>query len=204
MLRQRTLKLNKLLSLGVMPEDKILDVGIAYSEYSPFDNFLEKKYPFPEKITALAIGHTETFRKNYPKTNITEYAGGVFPFNDNDFRLAHSNAVIEHVGDIDKQIQFAKEIYRVSKIVFLTTPCRWFPIEIHTHLPFFHYLPKAIFDRILCGVGKQWASGDYMHLLSKNKLKTILQAAAISNYRIETMWFLGFPNQYIVIIKKKE
>jgi SAM-dependent methyltransferase len=198
----RRKKMNRFLSLGILPNDTILDIGIANVEYSPFDNFLEKYYAFPGQITALSIDKADLFRNKYPQVNVIEYSGGTFPFRDNEFNIAHCNAVIEHVGGIGKQIQFVKEIYRVSIKSFLTTPSRWFPIEIHTHLPLLHFLPKNIFDWVLHKIGKQWASGEYMHLLSKKQLKNILRAADISNFCIETIRFFGFPNQYIVIIGK--
>ena len=35
------------------------------------------------------------------------------------------------------------EALRVGRRVFLTTPNRWFPIEVHTRLPLVHWLPEA-------------------------------------------------------------
>ncbi|HBG49577.1 MAG TPA: SAM-dependent methyltransferase, partial [Cyanobacteria bacterium UBA9971] len=36
-------------------DDTILDVGFNETEYSQVDNFLEKNYQYPEKITALGL-----------------------------------------------------------------------------------------------------------------------------------------------------
>jgi hypothetical protein len=33
--------------------------------------------------------------------------------------------------------------------VFVTTPNRWFPLEVHTLLPFVHWLPAEARDRLL-------------------------------------------------------
>ena len=38
-----------------------------------------------------------------------------------------------------------------------TTPNRWFPVEVHTRLPFVHWLPEAAADRVYDLVRKPWA-----------------------------------------------
>jgi hypothetical protein len=65
-------------------------------------------------------------------------------FDDRSFQIAHSNSVVEHVGDWERMIQFAKELSRVSQAYFIQTPNYWFPIEPHCMTPFFHWLPKPI------------------------------------------------------------
>jgi hypothetical protein len=65
-------------------------------------------------------------------------------FRDKSFHIAHSNSVVEHVGDWGRMIQFANELSRVSQKYFVQTPNYWFPIEPHCLTPFFHWLPKRI------------------------------------------------------------
>ena len=70
--------------------------------------------------------------------------GCKLPFASRSFDWVFSNAVIEHVGDWQKQKQFADEIRRVAaKGYFVTTPNKYFPIEPHTLLPFYQFLPPA-------------------------------------------------------------
>jgi len=76
-----------------------LDVGFSEEEFSGTDNFLERHYPYPEMITALGVDVPVTFRDRYPSVTAVHYKGGVFPFEDNQFDVAWSNAVLEHVGD---------------------------------------------------------------------------------------------------------
>ena len=177
----------------------ILDVGAADEEYSPIDNFLEKHYPYPENITALSIYPLNLFRERYPGINAVTYSGGRFPFADKQFSIAHSNAVLEHVGEKAAQILFLEEIERVSLMFYLTTPAREFPIEQHTRFPLVHWLPKPTFDKLAVCLGKPWAAGDYMHLLSKRALRELLREARVKNYRIVTQGFGFLPLSYLVL-----
>jgi SAM-dependent methyltransferase len=178
---------------------RILDVGYSENELSDTDNFLEKHHPYPENLTALGIDLPTQFRQRYPKVNVVQYPGGRFPFADQAFDLCWSNAVIEHVGDRPKQLGFLREIKRLSRRAFITTPNRFFPIEVHTRTPLLHYLPKRIFERYLAWVGKAWATGDYMYLLSLGELKALLSRAGISDYKIFRNRLAGFTMDYVVI-----
>ena len=62
-------------------------------------------------------------------------------FNENAFHIAHSNSVLEHVGDWDRMQRFAAEVSRVAQCFFVQTPNYWFPLEPHCMTPFFHWLP---------------------------------------------------------------
>ncbi len=63
--------------------------------------------------------------------------GRELPFADGAFDLGFSNAVVEHVaGGREGQRRFVHELCRVAQRVFVTTPNRWFPLEVHTLLPF--------------------------------------------------------------------
>src|SRR5262245_29480392 len=157
------------------PDDRILDVGFSDREYSSMDNFLEKNYPFPSNITALGVDDPVEFPQRYPAVRVVQYDGRIFPFSDGEFDVAWSNAVIEHVGTAatsrESQIRFIRELIRVSRRVYFTTPNRWFPVEVHTRTPLLHWLPKPYFDRYLRRRGKEWAAGDYMTLLSEGDLR---------------------------------
>jgi hypothetical protein len=63
------------------------------------------------------------------------------------------------------------EALRVSRRVFITTPNRWFPIEVHTKLPLVHWLPDAIAGRAYDLAGKSWAREN--HLLGPRELRSL-------------------------------
>lgn len=179
---------------------KVLDVGFNDVEYSSVDNYLEKKYPYQKNITALGIQGSENFHKNYPLATIILYNGDTFPFENKSFDICWSNAVIEHVGTYEKQLLFIKEMCRVSKKIFFTTPNRLFPIEIHTRTPFLHLISYKLFEKYLILIGKKWATGNYMNLLSKKNIVELLDAANVSNYEIRRNKIVGFTIDFTIII----
>jgi SAM-dependent methyltransferase len=93
------------------------------------------------------------------------------PFPADSFDIVFSNAVIEHVGDRKRQETFVREASRVGRRVFLTTPNRWFPVEVHTRLPLVHWLPSDIADRVYDLAGKSFAKDN--HLLGPGDLRSL-------------------------------
>ena len=178
---------------------KILDVGASEKEYTENANILEKKYPYPENITVLGIDHYIEFCKKYPKVKTVTYEGEGFPFKDKEFDICWCNAVIEHVGNRDKQERFLKNIQRVAKMSFVTTPNRYFPFEVHTRIFLLYYLPKGLFDKILNKIGKSWATEDYMHLLGLRDIKKLLRNCGINEYKITKNKVLGFTIDYVIM-----
>jgi len=120
-------------------------------------NFFEELYPWRDRITGVGLHDGEGFRQRYPEIAYLQADGCALPFGDGAFDVAFSNAVLEHVGDTDRQRAFVAESVRVSRRVFLTTPNRWFPVEVHTRLPFVHWLPETGAHRAYDLAGKPWA-----------------------------------------------
>ena len=186
--------------LNPSENDLLLDVGFCNLEFSEVDNFLEKNYPYPHNITALGIENGDLFRERYPLVTTCIYDGNNFPFENNTFDIGWSNAVLEHVGDEERQIRYLKELCRTCKKVYFTTPNRFFPIELHTRLPLIHWLPKKAFDRLISFTPKSWAAGEYMFLLSYRQLKKQLKKAGIDHYRIFRNRFCGFTMDFSILI----
>jgi len=182
------------------PQMNVLDVGFSDKEYSNIDNFIEKNYPYPHNLTALGIDTPVEFPKRYPNVNVVQYDGIKFPFNKKEFYCCWSNAVIEHVGDYEQQVAFLMEVVRVSNTAFITTPNRYFPIEVHTRSVLIHYFPKVIFDKFLRFIGKGWATGNYMNLLSLTGIRRLLKDANITKYKIIKNKLLFFTLDFAIII----
>lgn len=182
----------------------ILDIGVNTTEYSENDNLLERLYSYPENITAVGLeADFSEFNDRYPAVKTITADGTRLPFDDNAFDIAYSNAVIEHVGANQKQLDFLKEMYRVGRRGYCTTPNRFFPIEVHTRIPLLHILlPKSLFDQVATLIGKSWATGDYMHLLSEQDLHSLLKSAGITNYTLLKNRFFGFTMTFTVFWTK--
>jgi SAM-dependent methyltransferase len=185
-------------------DTKVLDVGFNDEEYySEIENYLERHYPYQKSITALGLHEPKNFKKRYPAVEAITYDGITFPFPDKSFDICWSNAVLEHVGNFERQVHFVREIARVSHSFFITTPNRLFPIEVHTKIPLLHYLPEEYRDFFYCILGKKWATGNYMFLLSKRRLKKILKEAGINSYTLKENYLGPFVLDFVVIFPKR-
>jgi hypothetical protein len=180
-------------------ETTILDVGFTNTESSPHANYLERRYPYPERLTALGVEGSDAFSKSYPAVRAVNYDGGIFPFGDAEFDISWSNATLEHVGGRSNQLLFLKELIRVSRRGFVTTPNRYFPIEVHSRLPLVHYLPKSYYDRILVAVGKGYIGGDNLHLLSRRQFHNLLVEAGAKNINLIQNRLGGFTLDFVAI-----
>jgi SAM-dependent methyltransferase len=176
---------------------KILDLGVT-SEIDPTANFLEQIYPDLTCITCAGVQENLHIEKAYPGVKFLKIESGKpLPFKNKEFDVVYSNAVIEHVGDSDKQAEFIREILRVSKHFYITTPNKWFPIEMHTHLPFIHFLPRKYFSAILRIMGEEFYSDiNNLNLLDLSSLKKLFPKDIILKYRFVST--LNFPSNIII------
>ena len=69
--------------------------------------------------------------------------GCALPMPDGSYDIVFSNSVIEHVGSWERQRQFAAEVRRVGRAVWVQTPAYECPVEPHYLAPFVHWLPRA-------------------------------------------------------------
>jgi SAM-dependent methyltransferase len=142
------------------PETTVVDVGVTDSGFGEHDghgathNFFEALYPWPERVTAVSDTPLGRFAEAFPRVRCVTADGRRLPFADGEFDLGFSNAVVEHVGGRDDQRAFVHELCRVARRVFVTTPNRWFPLEVHTLLPLVHWLPRERRDRAFAALGK--------------------------------------------------
>jgi SAM-dependent methyltransferase len=176
-LRSRERKLRLLLDeLRPTAATSVLDVGADELGFGDGDgcatmNFFEESYPWPERITALGVHDGEGFRARYPNIAYVQGDACARPFADGAFDVVFSNAVIEHVGGRTRQRQFVSEALRVGRRVFITTPNRRFPIEVHTRLPLVHWLPDAMSHRVYRAAGKEFATD--VHLLTRGSFAAL-------------------------------
>ncbi len=176
-LRSREHKLRLFLDeLQPTPDTSVLDVGadeLGFGEGAGCGtlNFFEERYPWPERITALGLHDGEGFRARYPGIPYVQGDACDLPFEDGAFDVVFSNAVIEHVGGRERQRRLVSEAIRVGRRVFITTPNRLFPVEVHTRLPLVHWLPDALAHRAYRAAGKEFATD--VQLLSRRSLAAL-------------------------------
>jgi len=174
-----------------------LDVGVT-SESHPTANFLEKFYPFPQKLTCTGIQNATWLTHEYPGIKFVQLeTGQPLPFKNQEFDFCYSNAVIEHVGSRNEQKAFLYEIMRVSKFFYITTPNRWFPVEMHTHVPLLHYLPQKLFRFLLKLNGENLYSQEKnLNLLSARDLRNLFPKDTSLTFKY--IWTCGFPSNIVV------
>lgn len=102
--------------------------------------------PVPLDITVLNL--PEALDREVPNSHhrITLLEGDAcdVTFADRSFDIAFSNSVIEHVGGKDRQRALAGEARRLAPRYWVQTPSIWFPVEAHTHMPFWWFYPPAM------------------------------------------------------------
>src|SRR5689334_2343132 len=139
-------------SMRPTAETTVVDVGVSDGGYGEdmlgTANFFEALYPWPERIVAVSTQYLTVFREAFPQVTAVRADGRALPFLDGEFDIGFSNAVVEHLPDLESQRAFVAELCRVSRRVFLTTPNRRFPIDTHTLVPVAHWLPEERRDAV--------------------------------------------------------
>jgi Methyltransferase domain len=170
---------------GPGPDMTILDVGVTSDRTFANSNYLEAWHPHPRCITAMGLADASFLRDEYPGMTFLRGDGLNQPFSDKSFDIVHCAAVIEHVGCFERQERLVTECARVARRAFmLTTPYRWFPIEVHTSLPLLHWLPKAQHRALLRQLGYSYYSDEAnLNLMDWRDLRRI--AASLPDYKCD-------------------
>ncbi|MDR2115347.1 MAG: class I SAM-dependent methyltransferase [Planctomycetaceae bacterium] len=185
-------KLERLVDFETL--EQVLDVGVTTERERKETNIFEELYPFKNQVTALSPQDASWLEEDWQGMKYVHGNGCEMPFDDNQFDLVVSFAVIEHVGSQENQKRFLAECFRVAKkYVFIATPNRGYPIEFHTVLPLIHWLPKSIHRKILKHFRRYefFAEESNLNLLSRNSLAQLCQELTIKTYQIHHIRFFG-------------
>jgi hypothetical protein len=169
--------------LGLETGDRVLDVGGL-----PFNWSLLPSNP---QLVMLNLALPATGEPGPPATWVIG-DGRRLPFRDGAFDLVYSNAVIEHVGDLESQRRFADECRRVGLGYYVQTPNRRFPIEVHLMRPFIHWLPRRVQEATLRR-RKRWFLRE-IRLLDRGEMRMLFADAEIWNERV-----LGLSKSIIAV-----
>jgi hypothetical protein len=203
--RQRRQMFERFLrSLSPAREDQVLDVGVTNDRLHDHSNYFEAWYPHKAHITAAGLEDASFLEEVYPGVRFVQADARDLPFPDASYDFVHSSAVIEHVGNHHNQTSCLREVWRVARRgIFVTTPNRWFPIEVHTVLPLVHWLPPETFRAILRSLGRDFfAEESNLNLMSRSTLADAARAAGVENFRIETVSLAGWPSNLLLIARK--
>jgi SAM-dependent methyltransferase len=175
----------------------VLDLGVTCDRDSPESNFFEQFYPYPHRVVCAGTEAAHHLEEMYPGTTFVQVTPGErLPFADRQFDIVFSNAVVEHAGSREEQRLFLHEALRVARRFFVTTPNRWFPIEVHTGLPLLHYLHPRYYRGLLRRLGHDYyASEANLNLLDRSSLLALFPAAA--SVKVSSVRTLGLTSNLV-------
>jgi hypothetical protein len=85
----------------------------------------------------------------------------------------------------------------------VTTPNRWFPIEVHTMLPLVHWLPPTAFRKVCEKTGLGFfASESNLNLISAGELKDIALQAGLEQVSITSAKLAGWPSNLLLTARR--
>lgn len=178
------------------PGDTVVDVGVTPDQTLTDSNAFEQFYPFTDRVTATSIEDASALEQRFPGLTFVRTKGTSLPFADGSFTFAYCSAVLEHVGGTAAQRALASEILRVADAFFIAVPNRWFPLELHTFLPFLHWLPRERHRAILRRLGRPfWAKEENLNLLGVRDLVALFPPSV--DVRIHRHRLLGLTSNLV-------
>jgi SAM-dependent methyltransferase len=126
----------------------ILDIGGTYNFWHVWRSEIDWSRAHVTCVN-LDPAHLETGKEVTKVRMLRGNACNLIGIQDNEFDVAFSNSVIEHVGMWKNMRQMAAEVKRIAPRYMVQTPNFWFPIEPHARTPFLHWLPEPVSYRIV-------------------------------------------------------
>jgi hypothetical protein len=188
----KDLQLHDALDIGTTSDDKNASSNIVIKNIKNIDKF---------KCISDQIVNSNFFNKKLKKSITEEFSEKeLYEFSSD---LVISNATIEHVGGELKQKKMLENIIKLTKKIFIiTTPNRFYPIELHTKIPLLHWFPKPIYRKILKIIGLPfYANEENLNLVGIRELKEMLNNQKIT-YEIKFIKLMFFKSNIIIIGKK--
>jgi ubiquinone/menaquinone biosynthesis C-methylase UbiE len=187
------------------PQESVLDIGVTSDQTYDASNYFELLYPHKARITAAGIDDASFLETRYPGVRFVEADICAMQFADGEFDLVHSAAVWEHVGSRANQQRALSECLRVARRgVCLTTPNRWFPIELHTQMPVLHWLPHRVYRALYRRLGLGFFADEAnLNLLTMRELKAMATVHPEWRFTWRTGRLLGWPSNLILFAERR-
>ena len=208
-INQKRMEMFKLVckKINISKINDLLDIGTTNDSKLSSSNFFCRmfdKIPKHKSISNQKINNSR-FERCLKKSITSNFSKKEINILKSD--LVISSAVIEHVGNFKNQTNKVRNMIQLSKkYVIITTPNRFFPVEVHTKLPLIHWLPKKMFRKILLSLRMDYfACEKNLNLLDIIELKKILDTFSREiSYKIYNIRFLYFVSNFLVICKVKK
>jgi len=176
--------------MNVRKNATILDLGgqpMIWSSVNPRLNVTILNLP------GIARQH---FESHHNIVYVEGDACNVTGYEDHSFDIVFSNSVIEHVGDNEKQVEFAKEVMRLGESYWVQTPSKYFPIEAHCGMPLWWLYPEALRQYFLTRWRRKLPAWTEMvagtRVLGTSQLHTLFPNATVKTERL-----FGIPKSYV-------
>ncbi|MDB2363334.1 hypothetical protein N9V70_02705, partial [Candidatus Pelagibacter bacterium] len=152
-------KINTVLDIGTTSDDQNISSNLIVKSLNNISEFCSIS---DQKITS------SFFKKMLQKSITDNFSEEEIERFKSDLVL--SSATIEHVGNYNNQKMMLANMVRLSKkIIIITTPNRFHPVDFHTKIPIIHWLPKSIHRKILKFLNLSFYSREEnLNLLSKS------------------------------------
>lgn len=123
---------------------KLLDIGAGNGEIA---GYLSEHY----NVVSVDIADKRIVKNGFV---FVQTCGEDLPFFDGIFDIVVVNHVIEHVADAGQLLSEISRVLNDDGVVYLSTPNRLWPWEVHKKFLFLHYLPTTTFNFLLRRRGK--------------------------------------------------
>ena len=195
---KRVRKMRENLAILDDPQARILDVGGVAGWW---------KEVRPASADITIVNLDSALREASEEAGYQFFVGDArsLPFANGDFDLVHSNSVIEHVGNLDDQWRFAREVHRCGKAIYIQTPNKWFPVEPHLIALFIHWLPFKIQRHLV----RRFSVWGWLTKPSQLEIDKFLHGTRLLTGReVDAMFpgcvrcdekFMGFTKSFVVV-----
>ncbi len=175
----------------VPAEAKVLEAGTGSGFMSAFfaDNF--------GSLDSVDVVDERQVREGY---RFHQVDTAHMPFEDNSFDVVISNQVIEHIEDQRLHLAEAFRVLRPGGFLYVATPNRYWPREVHSSIFFLGYLPQHMAAKVFEKKrGKAWD----VYPLSYGQLTKLLRAHTdtVTNYAPR---IIQAPEQFHYVANQKD
>ena len=181
----------------------VLDIGTTSDTENKSSNLIIKNLKNVKNISSISdqLITSPFFKKKFQKSIVQNFSEHEIENFKSD--LVVSNATIEHVGNYKNQKAMVRNMIKLSKkMVIISSPYRYHPIEFHTKIPFIHWLPKKIHRNILKNFNISFYSKEKnLNLLSESDFSSFIKNKEIKS-EFRYIKYLFFKSNLIFILKK--